>query len=320
MPDEIPMRFFLEETSFELPAGLDFAAIERCLEAFVGLMRARHEQAHEVFRWSRLDEIEVRPGTPFCDLLYQEVASLPIDHDLRKALQEVINRCVHWDERVESAPPPLVDIAGVSCTSPTGALVHALLSAQHGIACLSPGARAERAGPVSVRVGAVAHEVYFITDEAHLPLFYRTLFEVEDLDADAYMENAPFAFPQLIFAPGLASQFVRFATPYSEVRSHVTKHLSVLNDHFQRVHKERKDTTDAAIGAYGIDASLERGKTHKNKAAMKQRTVAIDGVPVVCEWHTKIKRHEDRIYFDPGDPKVAGGRLVVGHFAKHFDL
>lgn len=133
------------------------------------------------------------------------------------------------------------------------------------------------------------------------------------------MENAIRAFPDLVFAPGLASQIPRFETPYREVRPQVTKHLAVLNDHFQRVRRERKDKTSEAIGEYGIDASLERSTTHKNKTAMKQRTLTIDGASVVCEWHTKIKRHIDRIYFAPGNPKVAGGRLIVGFFTDHFD-
>ena len=332
MPDEVPMRFFLEETSFELPLALDIAAIEKCLEAFVALMRARHDQDHDIFRWSKLDEIEVRPGTPFCDLLYQEVASLPIDRDLRSALRDAINRCVLWDDRIEHAPHPLVDIAGVACTSPTGAVVHALLAAQHGAACLSPGLRPERAGAVSLRAGAVTHEVHFLTHESQLPLFYRTLFEVEDLQRDAYMENALDAFPEIAFVTGLSAQLGGFETSYRELRPILTSHLAVLNDHFPAVFKRHGgktfETTKEIGAAYHVDATPESSTTHTDKKAMKQRDVVIESVllgrrrlavkkTISCEWHTKIKPRTDRLHFHPGMDDVAGGKLIVGRFVNH---
>jgi hypothetical protein len=315
------MRFFLEETSFELPLNLEPAVLEQHLEALVKLVRARHDEGDDVFRWSKLlEEVEVRPGTLLCDLVYQQIEQLPVDRDLRLTLQQVFNRCVQWDDRLDPVPDPRVEIDGAACVAPTVSVVHSLLSSEHGAACLSLGVRADRSGVRPVRAGETTHNIHFLTHDAELPIFYRTLFEIEDLDPDAYMENAARAFPAIVFAPGLASQFSKFQTPYPDIRPDVTKHLAVLNDHFQRVHRERKDKTSEAIGEYGIDASLERGKTHKNKDAMKQRTVVIDGHPVVCEWHTKIKRHTDRIHFDPGDPNVAGGRLIVGLFKDHFDL
>lgn len=322
MDGEAPMRFFLDETSFELPAGIAPESLEGWIEALVQVLGARHIAGDDVYRWSKLaEEIEVVPGKLLCDLLYQqpELSGFTIDRDARVALQQALNRCVDWDDRVEPAPEPFVEIDGEAQLAPTVAVVHSLVVASRGACCLALGARASRTGPRRVRVREVEAEVHFVTHDDQVCLFFRSLFEVEDLGADAYMSNAPRAFPALVFAPGLASQFGRFETPYAEVRPHVTKHLSVLNDHFQKVHRERKDRTDDAIGEFGIDASLELGKTHRNKDAMRQRTVVIGGTPVVCEWHTKIKRHTDRIHFHPGDPKVMGGRLVVGLFKDHFD-
>jgi hypothetical protein len=315
-----PMRYFVDETSFELPNGIDPGALEEHLEAFIRLIRGRHAEDKNVFKWSELDRIEVQPGIYLCDLLYnQRLEQLPIDRDTRGALRETLNRCVAWDDRIESATDPHLQIDGVDCIAQTVAVVHGQLSAERGAVCLALGARPERTGVCAVRLGEVTRDIHFVARGPKLLEFYRAVFEIEDLDPDAYMEHATEAFPDLEFAPKLASQIPRFKTPYREIRPLLTKHLAVLNDHFQRVHRQHKDTTDDAIGGYGIDASSERGKTHKNKKAMKQRTLLVDRVEVVCEWHTKIKRYIDRVYFHPGDAKVAGGRLIVGFFTDHFD-
>ena len=70
-----------------------------------------------------------------------------------------------------------------------------------------------------------------MTRQPELLCFYRAISEIEDLDPDAYMENAIRAFPDLFFVPGLSSQIPRFHTPYGEIRPRLTKHLAVLNDH-----------------------------------------------------------------------------------------
>lgn len=332
------MRFFVEETSFALPAGVDPAALERHIDAFIELVNMRHEQAEDVFRWSRLiEEVAVQPGTLLCDLLYQALPHLPLDKDTQLGLQQALNRCVEWDDRIEEVSDPNVEIDNVPCEAPTVVAVHSLISAGRGAACLTLGARPDRSGVHRVRVGERTHEIHFATRDAALPLFYRTLFEIEDLDPDAYMENAPRAFPEIAFVPGLAQQFARFKTKYRDVRPIVTAHLGTLNDHFQRLYKESKyqpdETQNALRAMYGVDASPESPKTRTNKKAIKQREVEIDrvtigtravsvGEKVPCEWHTKITPTADRIHFHPGDTseeKIAEGKIIVGIFAEHLD-
>ena len=336
MAEELAMHFFVEETSFMLPAGIDAAVIERHLDAFISLVNARHKQGEDVFRWSKLlGETEVQPGTLLVDVLYQELEHLPLDKDTKLGLMQALNRCVEWDDRIEKVPDPRVDIDGVGCEAPTVAVVHSRISARSGAACLALGARTDRSGVHIVRSGDSTREIHFVTHEAALPLFYRTLFEIEELDADAYMKNAPRAFPEIAFVPGLAEQFSRFDTKYRDVRRAVTKHLGALNDHFPRLIKKHNGQTPlviAELSAYcHVDASPEGPKTHANKAAMRERDVEIDtvivghrevvvGRKVRCEWHTKIEPDADRIHFHPGDTsddKVAEGRLVVGIFANH---
>jgi hypothetical protein len=314
------MRFFVEETSFELPAQPDAEALERGLEAFIALVDACRAKNEDIFRGSGLFDVEIVPGIPLHRLLYETIVSLPIDKITLRGVQIALLRCVDWEDRVETVPNPNVEITSVACVAPSAAVARTHVASGTGAACLCLGLRPDRSGALTVRAGTEANEVHFMTQARALPIFYRSLFEVEDLDANAYVANTTHAFPDIVFANGLAGQFDRFEWIYRDARPMVTKHLSVLNDHFQRVHKEAKHKTDAAIGEYGIDASLERGTTHKNKKAMKQREVVVDGETIVCEWHTKLARHTGRIHFHPGEDGVLDGRLVVGLFAGHLEL
>lgn len=317
---ESRMRFFVDETSFELPGQTDAEALEQGIETFIALVKACRAKNEDIFRWPGLFEVEVVPGIPLHRLLYETIDALPIDKITLRSAQVALLRCVDWEDRVKPVPDPNVEITLAACVAPSAAVARTHVASGKGAACLCLGLRADRSGTLTVRAGTEANEVHFMTRASALPTFYRSLFEVEDLDANAYMANTTHAFPDIVFAEGLAGQFGRFEWVYREARPMVTKHLSVLNDHFQRVHKEAKHKTDAVIGEYGIDASLERGTTHKNKKAMKQREVVVDGETIVCEWHTKLARHTGRIHFHPGEDGVLGGRLVVGLFAGHLEL
>jgi hypothetical protein len=55
-----------------------------------------------------------------------------------------------------------------------------------------------------------------------------------------------------------------------------------------------------ASAQYNVELSPESPKTHKNKQAMKQRTIVINEHEVVCELHTKITKTEGRIHFHIG--------------------
>lgn len=336
------MRFFVDETSFVCPAGIDIAMLERHLGAFVELVDSRHVQHDDVFRWSGLIEgTEVQPGVTLVDVLYQHLEHLPIDLTVRLGLQQALNRCLQWDDRIAIVPDPHVEIDAMACTAPTVALVHARMSAGHGGVCLTLGLRGDRSRVSAVRAEGRTHDVHFVSAERQLPAFFRTLFEIEDMPRDEYMANAPDAFPELGFVPGLAAQLARFETTYREVRPIVTEHLAALNDHFLAIfqrHDGKPSETQRELGAAcHVDASPEGPKTHANKKAMKEREVVVDELlvgrrrlsirrTISCEWHTKIKPNTDRIHFHPGIDKPKEIRkdehaneklLIVGMFVDH---
>jgi len=265
-----------------------------------------------------------------------------IDQDLRLALQQTINRCVHWDERFGPISDSQVQINGKNYEAPTVALVLSRLQAGVGSACLVLGSCEGRDQPCNVQVGNTCCVIHFLSSVSRFPEFFRMLFDFEDMNPDSYMSNAGDAFPELAFVSGLGAQFSRFRTRYREVRPIVTAHLAALNDYFPelfRKHDGQSSKVSRELQATcDVDASPESPKTHSNKKAMKERDVIVDvvhvgrrtlsvGRTVTCEWHTKISPLVDRIHFHPGlggapqDRRPpAEGRVIIGIFAEHLSL
>ncbi len=330
-------RFFVEETSFHLESPPPTDILEQRLQDFIALLEACRDKGEPIIRSNDLFEIELFPGLSLSDLLFQSRPEVELDPLVRKTLQIALFRCVEWDVPSRPPPAPPVQIDGNPCEAATIARVHALREEAHGSACLCLGLRADRSGTLEVRSGGAARELHFLTSRAMLPSFYRSLFELEDLDANAYMNNAAHAFPEIAFAPGLSAQFSRFRARYKDVRPEVTRHLAVLNDHFQEVDRRAGHvpvmTSRLLNSGYRVDATRESDLTRHNAKAMRERDVSVAhvfvagrkvpvtiGRPVRCEWHTKITPTADRIHFHPGDAQVAGGRLFVGLFHEHLTI
>ena len=333
-------RFFVDETSFHLDAPPPAEVLEERLQDFITLFEACRAKNEPIVRSSDLFEIELFPGLSLSDLLFQRRPDVALDPLIKKALGTALFRCVERGLPADPAPDPYVRIGddGAPSEAATVALVHGELGEGHGAACLCLGVRADRSGALPVRQGdgGAARPVHFLASSAMLPGFYRSLVELEDLGADAFMSNAAHAFPTLAFAPGLSSHFSRFKGRYRDVRPEVTRHLAVLNDHFQEVNREAGFvpgmTSRYLVGRHDIDATEESVKTRHNAKAMRQRDVSAthllvagrevplpSGKPVRCEWHTKIEPTQNRIHFHPGEEQVAGGRLVVGLFHEHLE-
>lgn len=232
MPEAFP-RFFVEETSFQLSTAPSPDVLEQRLTELIELIEACRDKGEQIVRSTELFEMELSPGVLLVDLLFQPVPSFQLDRIVLRALQTALFRCVEWPDRLDPEPDSHVEIAAVPCSARTVAVVHALANHAHGAACLCLGIRPDRSGELPVLASGVERDLYFLTAKSMLPYFYRSLFEIENLDADAYMANAANAFPEIAFAPGLASQFSRFDTRYRDVRPMVTLHLSVLNDHLK---------------------------------------------------------------------------------------
>lgn len=313
------LRFLVDETSFELAGEPPPEALEDACRGFNELVLACKEKEGAVYRWSGIYDRDLWPGFPLHQFLYGVKYRQDFDHDSRSALMLALDRCIEWDEMVVPQPTGDVTIQGLSCWAPSISVTHQLL-ANRGAGCVGLGLRPDRRGRARVLSAGSEREVFFLVAVAELPEFYRMLFELEDLDSEKFMENAVYAFPQLVFAGGLASQVRRFKTRYREVRPEIARHLAVLNDHFRRIFEECRgdsSTVSNTLAAHGVDASLESPNTHASRKAMQQREVSFGGRTFVCEWHTKIRPTTDRIHFYPGDREKTGGKVLIGIFTDH---
>lgn len=103
----------------------------------------------------------------------------------------------------------------------------------------------------------------------------------------------------------------------------IVKHLGWLNDKAIAAFKDPQQVIRVA-GSDGFDISPESPNTHRDASAMNERTIAIEGEALCCEWHMKFTKTQGRIHFCPF-PKsrkektllVTGNRVVVGVVAPH---
>ena len=226
-----------------------------------------------------------------------------LDRDTTKAMLIALERCPDWDVNIDEALSLFDSKTYVAWNLTQG----------RALGCISP----KFAGTFGVNLEGLAIEVQYVGNEKDLLTFHRKIAEIENLDEEAYFRNAVFAFPELYFVRD-RTKFNRFDEKYQTVRAIVTVHLSVLNDHAKRILSSGSpaSTQIAEFGSSGVEVSGENGNTRANKAAMKQREVTVNNKRVVCDWHTKLRPHMDRIYFNATTEK---GFVVVGIFHSHLD-
>ena len=315
---EVGLPIVARET--ELGASTD--VLQEYLETLLNLIRSCKNDKQTVCRWSQLESVEILPGVPLYDLMYQ-VGQL--DRVLQQALQTTLRTCVNWDVNDQDealAGDSKIRLDGVEIDSPSVAWVHAKHFLGEALACLCV-QNAVIHGVHNIEKDAQACEIYCFTsvDDKLCRDFYRSIPRIEGLDGEAYLRLAPWMFPNLYFKHGIESEFRRFAGGYISVREDLTKHLSVLNDDFRSVLDANGgdgDQTAKRLGASrGIDMSPESSNTKRDSAAWRHRKISIEGKDIYCDWHTKLSPTKNRIHFYPGRADIAGGRIIIGIFHEH---
>lgn len=168
------------------------------------------------------------------------------------------------------------------------------------------------------------HEkMYALLTSLQFPASLRFLFLAEGLGEAEYSSFVESMFPDLHFFE--VPHCKTLGLTYVDYIGKLVAHLSWLNDHandaFSR-HPAQDFASDAA--QYGVEISPESPLTHKNKKAVRERTILIGGKEVYCEWHSKFTFDRGRIHFfpfrealDDEIKKVVGKKLIVGVVATH---
>lgn len=298
------LRFLVDESGFQgAKAPLD-AAFELLVD------RIEASRIHGVGKYSEVWH-ELVCGRPLFEWLYQP--ELGVDRVVAEALQIALNRSPNWDEQLDTRGVPLeVTINGVAQTALSVAMAAKSTLAKSATGCISPDEH--RVGPLEVGTDGAQVTVHFVGGMFEVLQFFRAVPEIEEVDEETYFAIAAHAFPNIYFVRE-RTKFSALDEDFDTVRAKVTLHLGVLNDHARHIFHERQDPRiiETVLGAYGVSASGESGNTKANASAMREREVLFNGKRVVCEWHTKLRPHIDRIYFNA----TSAERVIVGVFRKH---
>lgn len=239
--------------------------------------------------------------------------SLGIDRLVAQALIAALGRMPDWDGAIDrQGLSATVAINGDLCDATSVAAAMGETAAARATACLS--ASPTRRGPKFVETQEASALVHFITEHSDMLLFFREIPEIENLSEVAFFANARFAFPDIRFVPQ-KTDFGKFDEPYLSIRPKVSSHLAILNDHAKVVLSSTETAAEKStrLGALGVVASGENSNTKSNRKAMAERDVEVDGRSISCDWHTKIRPHLDRIYFNA----TSHDAVIVGIFSRH---
>jgi hypothetical protein len=168
------------------------------------------------------------------------------------------------------------------------------------------------AGMRRANCSGVDCELCFVIRPSDCKYFYRSLYALENVREEDFLNLANDAFPDLDFAVGL--RFSKLDGGYSW-RDLIVKHLSILNDDFLGVYVSEQGNSAQISARIGIDVSIE-GETRSSERLMAMRDVEFDGHVFRCEWHSKLEPHRNRIHFHPGDDST-GRKTLIGIFVDH---
>ena len=131
-------------------------------------------------------------------------------------------------------------------------------------------------------------------------------------------ELASDAFPQIEFSKETWGTTRKLVGDEHENASIMLRYFSVLNDSalfiWHTNAENHKRITE--MRCLGVDCSPENGETDNNNKRIAERTFLCSNKPVYMDWHAKLFRNRNRIYF-----KVIceENRVLVGGLTKHFD-
>jgi len=302
--EELP-RIIIDESSLDIQHR-DVDEASRTFGAFADALQVLLLTQQRIVLRSDLLYGQPCLGVDLATVLFDSRRAVPLlDHDVRRRVGRLLDRCQSWSELTGLVEPG----SGLD-------LAVDLALKGHNLACLVIDLVPRRAFH-QVTVDARTAEIFFFAEAGELTGFWRALFRREGVDEQRFFILARDAFDNLVLARSLS--FRHFDGTYYQLRDPVVKILSVLNDHFARAFADCRGVpheVQAQLGRFGSDVSPESPGTHRKAKLMARRTVAHDGRQYRCEWHAKIERHRNRIHFAPPDPTL-GGRILIGIFADH---
>ena len=231
---------------------------------------------------------------------------------LRGRALRLLDKCAHLDEDPSFVVEPAVLVAEEARESYGLAAAYERRRAGAGVGVFVLGACKS---PLGVgRPGADACAVPAVWDRDSGGVFYQAVIRDEATNDDDFFAHAALAFPHTRFVPGL--RFNRFDGDFKALLPQVVRHLGILDRDFIGVYRAQNGRSDLVAHHLGLDISMESPNTRRAPTLMRLREVEFGGKSYVCEWHSKIEPHRNRIHLaigqDAGDDVV-----LIGIFVDH---
>lgn len=308
------MRFVIDETSWHFD-GLEQNSCIEALEVMLDLLDDAHEQGQLACYSEELFETVVWQNKTFYEL-YEPDSPMAIPWEVQERVASIFGRLSKWQE-LDSHEPRDFDAQidnNAKEFAPSIAWAHeqTIQNKANAVACLIfPAVRPVGNHAISVNNRIV--RLWFVGDFQSYRDYFRWLIIDATKNPDEMANFAVSAFPAIEFIPNCFDGIKDMSKPYRELVEPLTKHLSALSDHGQRIFSESWKDAPSKFGSYGINISDENGNTKSNSEARRERTRIFNGKEVVFWWHSKLELDRDRIHFSPDDKD----RLLVGIFCRH---
>jgi hypothetical protein len=307
-------RFVVDEASFEFDPS-DPAKIETSLKLFLDLLDYARASSQLVLRWSQIFFIESVEGKPLHEILGTEG---PLNRDLRILASGRIEKLPCWDD-LNLIPPCEIQVEGVNLDiAPSIGLCLLMQQEPHYLGCLTTES-AGRRGELNVidTVGRLEGKVHFLHAPNDAPEFWRSIIEPENLDESKLEGLQALAFPVLRFGDRSWNRIKDFEGNFRELRPQLVRDLIGLNDLGIQLWQEcatPDEFTRRMSATAHVECSPESPQTRHDAVAMRQREIQFDGETIICDWHTKLEGHRNRVYFS-----IQSDGIIVGIFHKHLN-
>ena len=303
-------RFVVDEYSLvvdRVPAAEREAVIDSMINELLALQED-DERVEIISGWGSVSCLE---GEDLADVLAQGCV---FDHDKSSLLLRLLGRCGAWDEDASAVIEEEVEVDQEPHHSLGIAWVRKMVLAGRGMAVVTAVNRFSGGIHIVDQLTQPAPvEVVFVVSSTDHPLFYRTLYSVEDIPEGEFFDVASKAFPNLAFAAKV--DFRHFKGTYNLRRPEVVRHLSLINDSFPEVYEAEHGSSRNISMRLGIPVSIE-GNNWNIESVMRYIDVEFGGQVYRCEWYSKLEPHQNRIYFHIGDAGT-NGRILIGIFHEY---
>ena len=310
------IRFVIDESSWRFDQMTPLSCSE-ALDQLLDQIELALEQGHGVCYSEELFHQRVWQEKMFYDLLDPD-CGFHISREISERLSSIIYKLPMWQDL--PAPQAVnaeiqINSKLVQAASIVWAAQQTLNSQNNAVAALIlPTCHAAGCHTVSLVADSVS--VWLVAERDSYQGFFRWLILTTSKNPAELAQWAHSAFLQLDFYADALSGIKSMEKPYKELVGDLVRHLAALSDHGKAIFSQNWEDAPARFGQYGVDMSMENGKTKRNKDARDDRTKIHNGKEVVFWWHSKLERHQNRIHFYPNDAANTG-RILVGIFCKH---